>query len=79
MEAKTPSMIKGPHDFGTRSGTVFSIIWSSSGASVVLEVALTLIPFEIFFCCVQIHKLAETASCLEKQPEPQLAFHIPQH
>lgn len=81
MEAKTPSMIKAPHDFGTRSGTTLSSIWSSSGASAVLEAASTLIPFEVFFCHVlQIHKLAETtASRLEKQSEPQLAFHIPQH
>lgn len=60
MEAKTPSVIKAPHDFGARSGTALSSIWSSSGASVVLEAPSTLIPFEAFFChVVQIHKLAD--------------------
>lgn len=80
MEAKTPSMIKAPQDSGTRSGTALSSIWSSSGASTVLEAASTLILFEVFFYhVVQIHKLTETtASHLEKQPEPQLAFHTPQ-
>lgn len=80
MEAKTPSMIKAPYDFGTRSVTVLSSIRSSSGASMVLEVASTLIPFEVFFCHVQMHKLAETTvSRLEKQPEPQLTLCILQH
>lgn len=38
MEVEIPSMIKAPHGSGTRSGTALSNIWSSSGASAVLEV-----------------------------------------
>lgn len=34
--------------FGTRSGTTLSSIWSSSGASVTLEVEIILIPFYLF-------------------------------
>lgn len=53
MEAKTCSMIKAPGDLGTRSRTVLSSIWPSSGTSAVLEAASTLI---FCFSFVMLHK-----------------------